>query len=145
MDRALPAVTVALARLGISDLTLSDSARNVAQYGTETQEIATAVGERAQTHMDSVSPIDVTHVRQRAQSLIDDWATLAHEAAQDGVAFGYARRDSGVSTPLLREMIDPDRHTLNDLQLRFRAPRSLRDVEPSVLLGIKTPEGSDLD
>ena len=84
-------------------------------------------------------------MRRRVQSLIDDWAVLAHEAGQGGVAFGYARgREGGVSTPLLREMIDPDRDTLNDIQLRFRAPRSLRDVEPSVLLGIKTPEGQDL-
>ena len=145
MDRALPAVTVALARLGISDLTASHSARNVEQYGTETQEIARAVGERAQTHADPVSLTHVAYVRNRVQSLIDDWAKLAHEAAQDGVAFGYARRDDGVSTPLLREMIDPDRHMLNDTQLRFRAPRSLRDVEPSVLLGIKTPQGQDLN
>ena len=63
-----------------------------------------------------------------------------------GVEFGYARgRGESVSTPLLREMIDPDRDTLNDRQLRFRAPRSLRDVEPSTLLGIKTPEGRDIN
>ena len=145
MDRALPAVTVALARLGIPDLTLSPSARNVERYGIETQGIARAVGDRANNHADSVPSQYVDYVRNRVQSLIDDWATLAHEATQDGVAFGYARWDGGVSTPLLREMIDPDRHTLNDVQLRFRAPRSLRDVEPSVLLGIKTPEGNDLD
>ena len=41
-------------------------------------------------------------------------------------------------------MIDRDRDMLNDTQLRFRAPRSLRDVEPGVLLGIKTPEGKDI-
>ena len=145
MDRALPAITVALARLGIPDLTLSLSAGNVEQYGIETLEIARAVGGRANNHAESVSPQYADYVRNRVQSLIDDWATLAHEAIQDGVVFGYGRWDSGVSTPLLREMIDPDRDTLNDLQLRFRAPRSLRDVEPSVLLGIKTPEGNDIE
>ena len=145
MDRALPAITVALARLGIPDLTLSSTAGNVERYGTETQEIANAVRNRANNHADSVPSQYADYVRNRVQSLIDDWATLAHGATQDGVAFGYARWDSGVSTPLLREMIDPDRQTLSDLQLRFRAPRSLRDVEPNVLLGIKTPEGNDLD
>ena len=145
MDRALPAITVALARLGITDLTQSPSARDVERYGIETQEIAKTVGDRAHNHADFVPARDVDYVRSRVQSLIDDWATMAHEATQDGVAFGYARWDAGVSTPLLREIIDPDRHTLNDRQLRFRAPRSLRDVEPSVLLGIKTPEGNDLN
>ncbi|MCY4558099.1 MAG: helicase-related protein [Chloroflexi bacterium] len=144
MDRALPAVAVALARLGIPTLTPSQSARDVEQYGSETQEIAAAVADRAHNHADLVPPADVAYVRNRVQSLIDDWATLAHEAAQGGITFGYARRDDGVSTPLLREMIDPDRHILNDRQLLFRAPRSLRDVEPSVLLAIKTPQGDDL-
>ena len=80
------------------------------------------------------------------QSLIDDWAKLAHDAGEGGVTFGYAtERNSGVSVPLLREMIDPDRDTLTDTQLRFRAPRSLRDVEPTSLLGLKAPDGKDLD
>ncbi len=104
-----------------------------------------AVGDRARNHADALPEGFGGHVGNRVQSLIDDWARLAHEARQDGVAFGYARgRGSGTSTPLLREMIDPDREVLNDTQLRFRAPRSLRDVEPGVLLGIKTPEGQDI-
>ena len=101
-------------------------------------------GRRAGTHADELSPGFADRVRNRVQSLIDDWASLAYEAKQGGVAFGYARRDPGVSTPLLREMIDPDREMLNDTQLRFRAPRSLRDVEPGVLLSIKTPDGQDM-
>ena len=82
----------------------------------------------------------------RVQSLIDDWAKLAYDAGEGGVTFGYTNeRNSGVSVPLLREMIDPDRDTLTETQLRFRAPRSLRDVEPTSLLGIQTPEGKDLE
>ena len=144
MDRGLPAVAVALARLGIAELTPTLSAKEVEDHDTKTKEIARAVGDRAANHADGLPAGFGDHVRNRVQSLIDDWATLAHEAKQGGVAFGYARRDQGVSTPLLREMIDPDRDTLNDTQLRFRAPRSLRDVEPSVLIGIKTPEGRDI-
>ena len=144
MDRGLPAVAVALARLGIADLTPTLAAKEIENYDTETKAIARAVGERAGKYSEGLQPGFADHVRNRVQSLIDDWAGLAHEARQGGVAFGYARRDSGVSTPLLREMIDPDRDTLNDTQLRFRAPRSLRDVEPGVLLGIKTPEGQDI-
>ena len=145
MDRGLPAVAVALARLGIAELTPMPAARDVERHGSETKALAEAVGARAQGHAEGLPAGFGDGVRGRVQSLIDDWATLAHEAGQGGVSFGYARgREGGVSTPLLREMIDPDRETLNDLQLRFRAPRSLRDVEPAVLLGIKTPEGRDI-
>jgi hypothetical protein len=145
MDRGLPAVAVALARLGIADLTPMLAAQDVESHDTETKELARVVGERAQSHADGLPAGFGDHVRDRVQSLIDDWAALAYEAGRGGVTFGYARgRNTGVSTPLLREIIDPDRDTLNDTQLRFRAPRSLRDVEPSVLLGIKTPEGADI-
>lgn len=142
MDRGLPAVVVALARLGIPIL----EAKNVEDYDTETKEIARAVSERAGEHADGLPEDFVNHVRGRVQSLIDDWAKLAHDAGEGGVTFGYTNeRNSGVSVPLLREMIDPDRDTLNETQLRFRAPRSLRDVEPTSLLGLKTPEGKDLE
>ena len=145
MDRGLPAVTVALARLGIPELTPMLAARNVENHDTETAALALALADRAGNHADGLPDVFGERVGNRVHSLIDDWARLAHEAGQDGAAFGYARgRGTGTSTPLLREMIDPDRDTLNDTQLRFRAPRSLRDVEPGVLLGIKTPEGQDI-
>ena len=145
MDRALPAVAVAMARLGIADLTPMQAAKGIEHHATETAALARAVGERARKHADGLPDDFATHVGNRVQSLIDDWTKLAHEAGRGGVAFGYARsRDGPTATPLLREMIDPDRDVLNDTQLRFRAPRSLRDVEPDVLFGIKTPEGQDI-
>ena len=142
MDRGLAAVTVALARLGIPELTPMSAAGSVENHGTETAALARAVGERAHSHADGLPDGFDAHVQSRAQSLVDDWAEIADKAG--GVAFGYAR-SRGITTPLLREMIDPDRNALNDKQLRFRAPRSLRDVEPSVLLGIKSPEGRDIE
>ena len=146
LDRGLPAVTVALARLGIDGLTPTPAARDVEIHRAETDAIAGAVGERAQRHADGLPADAGRAVQRRVQSLLDDWAALAREAGEVGVTFGYARgRNESVSTPLLREMIDPDRDTLDDRQLRFRAPRSLRDVEPGVLLGIKTPKGRDID
>ena len=144
MDRALPAVSVALSRLGIRALTPGIAAAQVESHDQETTEIARVIGERAQRHTDGLPPDFGTHVTSRIQSLVDEWASLARDAGVGGVTFGYNRREQGVSTPLLREMIDPDRNTLNESQLRFRAPRSLRDVEPSVLLAVKTPEGNDM-
>ena len=145
LDRGLAAITVAMARLGIDALTPTPAAGDVEGHPGETKGIAQVIGTRAASHSDDASPALRGYVQQRVQSLIDDWARLAKEAQGGGVAFGYAMgREGGVSVPLLREMLDPDRQNLSDRQLRFRAPRSLRDVEASVLLGIQTPEGRDI-
>ena len=145
LDRGLPAITVAMTRLGIEDLTPTLAAGGVEDHPGETKSIAQVIGSRAASHSDDAPHALRGYVQQRVQSLVDDWAQLAKDAQGGGVAFGYAfGREKGVTAPLLREMIDPDRQSLSDRQLRFRAPRSLRDVEPSVLLGIKTPEGRDL-
>ena len=143
LDRGLPAVAVAAARLGIPALTSLLAAADVEKHEAETRQVAEAVGERARNHADGLDAEFGDHVRSLTQSLIDDWAKLARDAGEGGVNLGY-KRSSGVTVPLLREIIDPDRNTLNDVQLRFRAPRSLRDVEPGVLLGIKSPEGTDI-
>ena len=127
-------------------MTPTPAARDVEAHRTATDAIAGAVGDRAQHHADDLPADAGRAVQRRVRSLFDDWAALAREAGEVGVTFGYARgRNEHVSTPLLREMIDPDRDTLTGRQLRFRAPRSLRDVEPGVLLGIKTPEGRDVN
>ena len=89
MDRGLPAVAVALARLGIAELTSTLAAKEVENFDTETKAIARAVGERAGRYAEGLQPGFADHVRNRVQSLIDNWAGLAHEAKQGGVAFGY--------------------------------------------------------
>ena len=147
LDRGLAAITVALARLGIPELTETTAASNIKAHEPQTAALTRAVGKRAQAHADDLPDSFGDEVRKRVQSLVDDWARLAHDASQggEGVTFGYTRtRCAGVATPLLREMIGPDHGHLTDTQLRFRAPRSLRDVEPGVLLGIKTPTGKDM-
>ena len=145
LDRGLAAVTVALARLGIADLTPTLAARDVARHPDETNVLAEAVRARAEGHADDVPTGVGDNVRDRVRSLVDDWSALAHDAQQGGVSFGYWKgRDGQASAELLREMIVPVGDTSNETQLRFRAPRSLRDVEPSVLLGIKTPEGNEI-
>ena len=50
----------------------------------------------------------------------------------------YQQRRSGPAKPLLYEFLDPDLKTLPPRHRKFRANRSMRDVEPSVNLWVKT-------
>jgi len=77
-------------------------------------------------------------------SLLDDWASLAHDRNSDGTSFGY-RRQPGVSKTLLHEVLEPGLELADERERRFRAPRSLRDVEPPVLLRKVAPNGAEID
>ena len=54
------------------------------------------------------------------------------------------QRCPGVTKALLREMLDPELALADPREQRFRAPRSLRDVEPNVLLRKVAPNGAEI-
>ena len=82
--------------------------------------------------------------RARAASLLDAWASLAHERNNDGTTFGYGR-EPGVSKTLLHEVLEPGLEIADARERRFRAPRSFRDVEPAVLLRKVAPNGAEIE
>ena len=122
------------------------AARGVGAHRAETDAVTRAVGERAGRHADGLPAGVRQAVADRVRSLVDDWAALAREAGQVGVAFGYARGGSeGAATPLLREMIDPTgrRSTTGS----FASARRVRCGMSSRARcsASKTPEGRDVE
>ena len=113
MDRGLPAVTVALARLGIPNLTPTSTAGAVESHGSETKAIAQAVGSRALMHADGLPQDFGDHVRNRVQCLIDDWAkTRIRSRARRGFFLLYAHsRKRCFHTVVARDDRPQSRHT----------------------------------
>ena len=141
LDRGLAPATVALARLGQSSLTPLAAAGAAERERGQLDHVIKAFGQRARDHHKDVPPELEAKVRATVASLLDDWASLAHDRNADGTAFGYAALP-GVTRALLREMLDPELALADPREQRFRAPRSLRDVEPNVLLRKVAPNGA---
>ena len=57
----------------------------------------------------------------------------------------YQSYEGGAGPALLHTPLDPELATLNKEFEKFTAPRSLRDVEPSVCLWLKQLNGVDVD
>ena len=74
----------------------------------------------------------------RVANLLDDWQQIAQEQAKDNAGLQY-QRELGADPPLLHTPLDPELVNLDDRRKRFRANRSLRDIEPSVNLFIHLP------
>jgi len=138
----LAAVAVGLGRLGIPDFTPSKGARLALQKRSELDIVVEALATRAGAHDGTLSAAEQTslsnRVRQRVADVLDDWARISNEVGQAGVELGY-QKEPGVAQYLLREMLDNE--PLPPYKKRFRAPRSLRDVEPSVLIKLESPSG----
>ena len=74
-------------------------------------------------------------VRDRIGDLFDSWRAICGEYRRDGVPMQYQRYEASARKPLLREMLDTDFESPH--HRKFRANRSLRDVEPQVNLFLR--------
>ncbi|MFV8750452.1 DISARM system helicase DrmA [Nannocystaceae bacterium ST9] len=148
LDRGLAGVTVTLARHGVAALAPSSSAGKVKDRRDELDFVCDLLGDRAEAH-DNLAPerreLLRTQVRDRSARLLDVWSSLATEQDAKGAGLRYQAFEPGNDPPLLHDPTDPELGKLDGRYHAFRAARSLRDVEPSVNLWIRTPDGHLLD
>ena len=61
------------------------------------------------------------------------------------VPFQYNPAEVGAAKPLLHEFLAPELKTVHARQRKFRANRSMRDVEPSVNLWLRTMDNVEIE
>ena len=110
--------------------------------------IAEILAARARAHR-SLSPEEETRLdallRGRVKDLLDSWAKVAKARQDVGARLVYQPYENADGPPLLRTPLDPELATLNADERKFKAPRSLRDVEPSVNLLLKRFDGTEIE
>ena len=80
-------------------------------------------------------------VRRRIGDLLDSWTAVRQDYHVSGAAMQYQRYErGGAAKPLLREMLDSAFES--EHHRKFRANRSLRDVEPAVDLYVQDLPGT---
>ncbi len=148
VDRGLAAVTVALARHGRPELTAPSHAVDIGSALPKLGFVGDALGARAAAYDPDRSAQAVADSRKKlraqATDLLDAWATIAHAQKSHGAGLQYQREEGG-APPLLYEPLDPELKKQPRIAHRFKAQRSLRDVEPSVNLWVKNLDGLDLE
>lgn len=85
----------------------------------------------------------VRSVQNRIVDLLDSWRTVFEDYHRVGVHLQYQKYELDGPRPLLREMLDRDFES--EHHRKFRANRSLRDVEPEVNLFLKDLSGVDVE
>jgi hypothetical protein len=82
-------------------------------------------------------------VQNRVVDLLDSWRKVFDDYQRAGVALQYQKYELDKPRPLLREMLDTDFES--EHHRKFRANRSLRDVEPAVNLFLKDLSGQEIE
>ena len=138
-DRALAAVLVSIIRHIRPDMTPEGAAGAVLEIPGLREEVVETILARA-------PPMKVPggHAALKAAilSLMDDWAKTAEEKASGGTGLTYAAGNS--ARRLLQYPLDPTLIPLPPWRRSFEAARSMRDVEPNVLMKVRTPQGETL-
>ncbi|MCX4239767.1 DISARM system helicase DrmA [Paraliomyxa miuraensis] len=141
LDRGLAAVTVALARLKVPELTAPAQAVAMARMRKDVAHVPRTLANRAQHHDPTLPTPEQTALGQRVHAqverILEDWAELATRNQQTGSGLQYAK-EMGSYPALLADPLDAGVG-----HREFRAPWSLRDVEPSANLWVRHPDGRD--
>lgn len=144
IDRGLAGITVALARLGHRELTAPKRAAAITQHRDELDFVLEAISRRAEGHDKDLTADEQEALRQklrgRVQDLLDTWENIASRKGE----LQY-QREVGIAPPLLFNPLDPDLERQPKEARKFKAPRSLRDVEPTVNLWLRNPDGIEVE
>jgi len=140
LDRGLAGTVIALARQGHAPLTPPLGALAILAERPRLEFVVESLTERAATHAE-LSPEERERLRDRVRArvldLLDEWSQIAQEYNDRGVKLQY-QLEVGGAQRLLYDFLSPELKTLPPRFLKFRANRSMRDVEPNVNLWVRT-------
>jgi len=150
LDRGLAASLVALSRLGLDAMTPPKGAMEILNTRNALSSVVDRFGERAFNHAKLDGDVRTRlrqRVRQRCEDLLDDWTGVVQDQKKVGASLQYNPHEKGAGPPLLQDFLDPALKALppGNWKMKFRANRSLRDVEASVNLWVRSLDNIDLD
>jgi hypothetical protein len=154
MDRGLAATVVGLARQSVPALTAPLGANKILEERAKFDAVIEIIAERAFHHRLDVDPPSELvrlkkQVRDRVMDLLEEWAKVVetNRVSQNGVVLPYNGKEVSQPLSLLQNFLDPDLATLppKHWKMKFRANRSLRDVEASTNLWLRTLDNVEVE
>jgi len=148
MDRGLAAALVALARHGNAQMTPPKGASAILSKRLELTWISNLMAERAEEHNKDRNASERKQLKdnvfKRCQDLLDEWEKIAEQFRENGTALQY-QREVGSAQRLLYEFLSPELDAISPRFKKFRANRSMRDVEPEVNLWLRSLDNISLE
>jgi Helicase conserved C-terminal domain len=148
LDRGLAGTLVALSRLGHAPMTPPKGAVEILHERNALDYVVQTLSDRASSHakLEAAEAEALRQsVRDRAKDLFDTWSQIADDYHNKGTALQYNPSEMGAAKPLLHQFLDPELKTMHPRHKKFRANRSMRDVEQSVNLWLRTMDNIEIE
>ena len=147
LDRGFAGALVGLARHARPELTPPQGVERIADVRAELERrlLDHFLGRvRQQPFADEAEREErLRSVQNRIVDLLDSWRKIFEDYRAAGVNVQYQKYELKQPKPLLREILDKDFES--ERHRKFRANRSLRDVEPEVNLFLKDLSGTEVE
>lgn len=146
LDRGLPGALLGLARLGVPAMSPAAGAADIDANRKAVEDLAQSLIQRA---ADTADPSDAKeladNLKRRIGELLDEWSSIAAVYSKESVGLQYQGEIPGTKhKPLMFDFLNPELKK-NPMHVKFRAGRSMRDVEPSVNLWVLNSDRSDVE
>ena len=151
LDKGLAATLVGLSRQGYKRLNPPLGAMEILNQRAALESVVKTLADRAFAHAKDLPSDDKERLRlrvqERARDLLDDWAKVAQDYQSVGTGLQYNPTEAGGAKQLLYDFLSPEVKNLppDRWQMKFRANRSLRDVEAEVNLWVRTLADEELE
>lgn len=147
LDRGFAGALVGLARHLRPELTPSKGVQKIADLRAELERrlLAIFIARIEQQPIEDAEERAerLRSIQNRVVDLLDSWRKIYEDYLSAGVELQYQKYELPQSRPLLREMLD--KNFESEHHRKFRANRSLRDVEPEVNLILKDLSGLQVE
>lgn len=148
LDRALAGTLIALARQGYEAFTPPRGASEILNHRAILDEVVDTIANRAAEHRSFKSSAEAnalrTKVRQQCMDLLDEWARIVSDYKESSIATQY-QTEIGGAKQLLYPFLDAQLQSLPARHRKFRANRSMRDVEPEVNLWMRRLDNVEVE
>jgi hypothetical protein len=149
LDRALAAALVGLCRHMVQEMEPYAGSGKVEAHHAGLSDLIRIFSKRALIHDSAMLGSEeakelAAQVDDQAQSILSDWCRIAREQGQQQVGLNYQKyEENGGTSVLLRDFLDPELENKPPIYRKFRANRSMRDVETPVdILAIQSFNGT---
>lgn len=142
LDKGLAGTYLSMVRHLVAGMKGNDKAGAIIQKKNEIKDVVSKlIVERFKAANQDATEMTSAALVKRLNVLLDDWEKIYKYCDDNNAEFTYTKD----KTSLIHQYLDPDLNDLPQDYLKFRANRSMREVEPSVNIWVRGLNDQDLE